>query len=121
MQIRIIKDKISNDELKKLAEDSFGAMVKIVVDVERKILAAGGELHADAVGLLLNDGSKGNNLWGANFYLFKNPDDRLEYTALINIRPEQNNRKMEIENEEIKNKIKQIVENLLLSENEQIA
>ncbi len=121
MQIKIIKDKISKDELKKLAEESFGAMIKIVVDIERKILAAGGELHADAVEPLLNDGSMGKNLWGANFYLFKNPEDRLEYTALINIRPEQDNRKMEIENEEIKDKIKQIVENLLLDENEQIA
>lgn len=120
MEIKIIKEKISQDEIKEIAKESFGDMFKIVVDIERKILAAGGELHADAMEKLLEDGSEGKNLWGANFYPFENPENRIEYVALINIRPEQNNRKMEIDNNEIKNKIKQVVENLLLSPDEQI-
>lgn len=120
MPIEIIKEKISKEELKELAQESFGDMFKIVADIERKILAAGGELHADAMEKLLSGGSEAKNLWGANFYLFENPENRIEYIALINIRPEQNNRQMEIKNNEIKNKIKQIVENLLLSPDEQI-
>ncbi len=115
MLIKIIKEKISKDELKKLAKESFGEMFKIVVDIERKILAAGGELHADAVEKLLEGGSKGKNLWGANFYPFKDIEKRIEYSALINIRPEQDNRKMEIEDKEIRDKIKQIAEDLLLN------
>lgn len=120
MQIKIIKEKISKEEIKKLAEESFGDMFKIVVDIEKKILAAGGELHADAVEMLLRDGSEGKNLWGANFYPFKKPEQKIKYNALINIRPEQNNRKMEIGDKKIRDKIKQIVEDLLLDQNEQI-
>lgn len=120
MPIKIIKKKISKDEIKEIAEESFGKMFKIVVDIERKILAAGGELHADSIEPLLDDGSEAKNLWGANFYLFKKPEKRIKYNALINIRPERNNRKMEIEDKEIREKVKQVAEDLLLSSNEQI-
>ena len=54
---------------------------------------------------MIEDGSKQNNLWGFNIYLNKPKESRLEYNSLINIRPKQGNRNMEIENEEIKNKI----------------
>ena len=37
----------------------------------------------------------------------------LEYNSLINIKPRQGNRNMEIENEEIKKKILEIVNNLV--------
>ena len=121
MQIKIIKEKISKEEVNKLAKESFGDMFKIVVDIEKKILAAGGELHADAIEKLLESGSEGKNIWGANFYPFEKSEDQIEYVALINIRPEQNNRKMEIEDKKIRDKIKQIVEDLLLGPNEQIA
>lgn len=120
MQIKIVKEKISKDELKKLAEESFGNMFKIVVDIERKILVAGGELHADSIELFLGDGSEAKNLWGANFYLFEKSEQRIKYNALINIRPERDNRGMEIQNKKIRDKIKQIAEDLLLNTDEQI-
>ena len=55
--MKIVRDKISIEELKKLAESMFGDFVKAVVDVEKKIMAVGGELHADEerMGGLLDD------------------------------------------------------------------
>jgi len=47
MEIRIIKKPISKEELKELAKEGFGDVVKAVVDVEQEIMAVGGELHAD--------------------------------------------------------------------------
>lgn len=44
-----MREKISIKELKKMAEEMFGDLVKAVVDVERKIMAIGGELHSDEV------------------------------------------------------------------------
>jgi hypothetical protein len=38
--------------------------VKVVVDIKRKILSAGGKLHVDGEKLLLADGSKQVDLWG---------------------------------------------------------
>jgi len=45
--MRIIKDRISITELKKIAQEMFGILVKGVVDVEKKIVVVGGELHSD--------------------------------------------------------------------------
>jgi len=64
---------------------NFGElMVKLVADLERKVLACDAEWHADLEGELLADGSQQKNLWGFNYYVDK---DELEYNSLINIRP----------------------------------
>jgi len=61
-------------------------MVKIVVDVKRDVIAIGGALHADGEKVLLENGSRERDLWGANFYPGNPPEERIEYSALINIR-----------------------------------
>ena len=99
--------------------DSFGSFVKVVVDIERKIIAAGGEFHADGEQMLIKDGSKQKDVWGANYYPFEKAPQRIQYTALINIRPLDNNKGMLIENETIRHKIKAIVESLLLAPNDE--
>ena len=114
MEIKIIKDKISKEEVQKLAAESFGDMVKIVVDIKREIMAIGGEMHADAESLLLQDGSKQDDLWGANLYPDSPAEDFIEYKSLINIRPRFENRAMEIENEKIKEKVKKVINKLVM-------
>ena len=42
----------------------FEDMVKLVVDTRRRIVGIGGELHADAEQLLLEDSSQQADLWG---------------------------------------------------------
>jgi hypothetical protein len=91
----------------------FAELMKVVVDVERKLLAIDAEMHADLEELLLENGSEQKNLWGANVYPGKNIEDRIEYTSFINIRPNQNNRSMEIVSESIKNTVKEIILQLL--------
>lgn len=113
MIIKIIKEKITKDELKKLAEENFGEMIKAAVDIEKEIIALGGELHADANSLLIEKGSNQENLWGINIYPNKPRDEWLEFSALINIRPLVGNRSMEIQDPEIKEKIKKIVDKLI--------
>jgi hypothetical protein len=62
----IIRAKIDPESRKKIAEDLKG-YIKVVVDVRRQILAAGGEKHVDVEQLLLGDGSLQEDLWGAGF------------------------------------------------------
>ena len=62
----IIRAKIDPESRKKIAEDLKG-YIKVVVDVRRQILAAGGEKRVDAEQLLLGDGSHQEDLWGAGF------------------------------------------------------
>ena len=47
MEIRIIKKSITRGELKRIASEQYGDMVKAVVDLEHEIMAVGGEFHAD--------------------------------------------------------------------------
>ncbi len=90
-----------------------GDMVKLVADVERGILALGGEMHADAEQVLLEDGSRSEDLWGANVYPERPRDERIEYTSLINVRPRQGNRTMELHDEVLQVKIRSIIDTLL--------
>ncbi len=87
---------IEQAELARLVDRYFRDMVKLVVDVRRRRVAVGGELHADGERLLLDDGSRQGDLWGANYYPEVGPDRCIEYTALVNIRPSQGNPSMEI-------------------------
>ena len=67
-------------------------------------------MHADCEAVLLNEGSEQADIWGADW----NPSvQEVTYESLINIRPRQNNRKMEIEDPELQEKIKRIVTKLL--------
>ncbi len=113
MEIIIVKDKISSTEFKRLAEETFGDMVKIVVDIKREIMAVGGEMHADAESLLLEKGSSQADLWGVNIYPDLSDDEKVEYQSLINIRPSIGNKSMEVENEEIRKKINDIINKLI--------
>ena len=55
--LTIIKQKASEEILRQVSQDLNG-YVKVVVDIKRKILSAGGKLHTDGEELLLKDGSK---------------------------------------------------------------
>ncbi|MDP2918187.1 MAG: DUF5674 family protein, partial [bacterium] len=107
--IKILAEKINRKELEKIAQETYGEMVKFAVDIKKGIIALGGQLHSDAEEKLLKRGSKSRDIWGANIYLDRPKKDRIEFTALINIKPSMANRSMEIENRVIEEKIKKIV------------
>lgn len=113
MDIKIIRQKISFQELKKIAALNYGDMVKGVADLGKKIIALGGELHADAEAVLLEAGSAQADLWGFNIYPDKPRKERIEFTSLINIRPSQGNRSIEIKDEKLREKIRNIVDTLV--------
>ncbi len=100
---------ISRAELQAMASEYFGDMVKGVVDVDRGLLALSAELHADLETMLLEDGSRQNSLWGINLYPDMEGEDFLEFDSLINIRPMQGNRSRDVEDEIIREKIKELV------------
>jgi len=112
MNIQIIKQKISKQETIRLAEETFGEMVN-VVDIKNGILALGGSLHADAEAILLEQGSNQSDLWGFNIYPTRNADERIEFTSLINIRPNQGNRSMEVQDSNLRKQIRGIIDKLV--------
>lgn len=111
--IKIVIQPISLSELKQIAESRFGDLVKGVVDIEQKIMAIGGELHADEEARLLAQGSRQQNLWGINLYPDKTFPELVEFDSMINIRPSQNNRSRNVEDENIRKVIFEIVNGLI--------
>jgi Protein of unknown function (DUF5674) len=110
---RIVREQLTRSELVKIASDQFGDMVKAVVDVEREIMAVGGELHSDEEALLLDDGSSQRNLWGINLYPSADEPDWIEYDSMINVRPSQGNRTRGVEDAALRAKIRRIVNGLV--------
>ena len=108
--ILMIREKATPEQLEQMAEAYFGLMIKLAVDVEKEILAGGGELHADCEQVLLENDSQQENIWGADWY----PEmRRVGFESLINIRPRQQNRSMEIKDPSLREKIEKIVRYLL--------
>ena len=112
-EIILVDKPISNGRIKEIAAQRFGDMVKAVVDLQKEIMAVGGELHADEEAFLLDQGSKQSDLWGINIYTDVVMPDGLEFDSMINIRPSQNNRSRGVEDPEIREKIISIVNNLV--------
>jgi len=107
-QSEIFLSPLDTPTVRRLADDEFKDMIKFVVDIDNESMAAGGAMHADSEALLLDEGSKQSHLWGANYYPDVPADDRLEYTSMINIRPDDNNRGIEIESSNIRDRVKKI-------------
>jgi hypothetical protein len=109
MKIHIIRQRATQTEIQQMLEE-LETYIKLAVDIKRNILAGGGEYHADCEEVLLEDGSRQEDVWGADWY----PESwTLEFGALINIRPHQGNRGMEIEHPELRERVETVVRNLL--------
>lgn len=112
--IRFVDGPIGLELIREMAQQRFGDMVKGVVDVERRVMVLGAELHADEEAHLLAQGSAQDALWGINLY----PDEFggegwLEFDSMINVRPSQNNRSRSVEDPAVQGQIRQIVAELV--------
>lgn len=112
--IKIIKQPITRAELIEIAKKWFGDLIKATVDVNKGIMALGGDLHADEEQLLLKNGSKQTGLWGINIYPEVKDDSWIEFDSMINIKPSQNNKSRNVEDKDLQNKIRSIVEELII-------
>ena len=105
--------RIAPEELARLTGLFFEDMVKLVVDLDRRMVAVGGELHADAEALLLASGSRQEDLWGANYYPGRGEEECLDFTALINISPARDNRSMVVQDAEVRARIRELAFELI--------
>ena len=112
--IKIIKEPITRAELKKIAEERFGDLVKAAVDIEQGIMAVGGELHVDEqVALVEEAGSKHWDVWGVNIKPLETGDDFIHFDSVINYKVNYGNRTRDIDNLEIKEKVMDIINKLV--------
>jgi len=109
MKVQIIRSKATVQQVNNMLK-ALETYIKLAVDIERDIIAGGGVLHADCKAVLIDDGSKQENIWGADWIP---STQELIYEALINIRPKDDNPAMTVLNPDIRDRIKEIVERLL--------
>jgi|SRR5467141_455057 len=107
--ITTLKEPISRQGLAAIAQERFGDLVKAVVDVRQRLVAVGGELHADEEQALIEQGSTQADLWGINLYPGRQGEDWLEYDSMINIRPSAGNRSRDVEDTALRQLIREIV------------
>ena len=101
---------ISVPELSKMAESMYGNLVKAVVDLSNNSMIVDAEMHADEEELLLEAGSKQDDLWGINLYPERfGTDEFVEFDSMINIRPRQQNMSRSVESESIRLQILKLV------------
>ena len=115
MSIHLITEKANTTQIYEMLE-ALESYIKLAVDVEQRILAGGGDLHADCEQVLIENGSQQENVWGADWIPFIK---MVTFESLINIRPAQNNFTMQVADPELKGKIESIVRELLEENNEQ--
>lgn len=114
METKIVKDAIPLADVRVLAHEQYGDIIKAVVDVERGIMGVGGELHADIQSLLIEkERSRGDTTWGINLYLEKTGDEFVEFDSMINLKPALGNRTRSVEDATVREKIKEIVNRLI--------
>jgi hypothetical protein len=107
--IHLLKQSASLSQTEEMLQQ-YESMIKIVVDIRRRFLSGGGEMHADCESVLLDDGSEQDDLWGANWY----PNEqRIEFESLINIRPRLGNRNILIQDENLRKQVESVTRDIL--------
>ncbi len=115
METKIVKEEgITREELRALAHEQYGDLIKAVVDVAQGIMGVGGELHIDIQSLLIEQaGSRGDTTWGINLYLDKTGDDFVEFDSMVNLKPLIGNRTRGVEDDAVRAAIRDIVARLV--------
>jgi hypothetical protein len=105
MRLHLLRSAPTPEILREMLE-AQGTYIKLAVDVEQGLVVGGGEYHADCEEVLLDHGSRQEDIWGGDWY----PESRtVTFGALINIRPRQGNRSMEIQDATLRGRFERIV------------
>ncbi|MES2208886.1 MAG: DUF5674 family protein [Chloroflexota bacterium] len=113
--MEIVRTSTSLTHVHELAAARFGDLVKVVVDVERGIMAIDAGMHADEEAALVQDGSDQRDLWGVNLYPAEHGTEGwLEFDSMINLRPGQGNRTRSVDDPVTRSLIARIVDRLVM-------
>ncbi|MBU0649683.1 hypothetical protein KJ605_01945 [Patescibacteria group bacterium] len=107
--IIVLKEKITPAEFQQ-AREVYVDYIKTVIDIDKNILAVGGEYHIDCEDILLKSGSKLENLYGGGYRI---STQEVEYMAMSNYKPALGKVTYEIADEDIRKKLKELTERFL--------
>ena len=109
-----IVERISVTELSDMAKKMYGTLVKVDVDIAKKIFIVDMGMHADGEAYLMQNGSMQKDLWGINLHPADyGTDDFIEFDSMINIRPSQGNASKDVLDAVTKQKIIALVQQVV--------
>jgi hypothetical protein len=109
MGIVIVKDDLT-PEMVQTAREEYESYLKITADLKRKIIALGGEYHADAEELLIAEEGSGNkDIWGGGYNI---QTGTFETNAIINLK-QPGNPSLEILDPDIRRRFLDLVQSRL--------
>ncbi len=97
------KEPFTKEEIKQLKE-LFDIYIKTVIDIEKKICSAGCNRHFESEKILLDQGSKQENVGGGGIDM---ETLIIDSNSFINIRPRQNNTSNEIQDQAVRIKFEE--------------
>lgn len=105
-----VVEKISLAELHEMASKMFGGLVKVDVDIKKRIVIVDMPMHYDGEQELLVNGSNQQDIWGINLHPKDyGTDDFIEFDSMINIRPSQGNPSKDVLDLGVRKKIIEII------------
>lgn len=105
----VLDRRITPEEFEQVRE-AYDDYIKTVIDVEKDILAAGGEYHIDCEEVLISSGSRLENLFGGGYRI---STKEIEYMAMSNYKPALGKVTYEVMDESIRKKLKELTEKYL--------
>lgn len=83
----VIVEKLSREDVKK-AREEYSEYIKVTIDIFKRIVAIGGEYHADAEEILVRDFQcHSKDIWGGGYNIKLR---KFEINAVLNIKPKVN-------------------------------
>jgi len=113
MTILIPDSPIRLADIKRLAEETYGFMIKGAVDIVANRVAIGGDYHIESSEALTRSGSTHADVWGFNI-VFTDTGYTLEYDSLINIKPVLQNRSRLVEDDTVRAAMQDIITGLIV-------
>jgi hypothetical protein len=109
--ILVIREKVTPEQLREMLEVyAASSYIKVAVDVEQEFLVGGAIMHYECEEVLLEqEECEQRNIWGAGWYVDR---QEMAYDSYINQRPSDGNRSIYIQDENLKSRVKSIVEKL---------
>lgn len=99
------KEPFTKEEITRLREQ-FDVYIKTVIDIKRKICSAGCDRHFESEKILLDSGSKQEDVWGGGLDI---KTKIIDCNAFINIRPLDKNTSNEIQDSKKRKKFETLM------------
>ena len=110
--ILLLTEKANEEQLIDVAK-MYPGYTKVVVDIKRNVLAAGGEYHIDCEQVLIADGSIQSDLWCGG-YRFESKE--VDFMGLTNYKPAVDHLSYEMTNPNIRVQVEKVIKKVFGSE-----